>query len=108
MVTLEALEWLLHSYADELIEIGRQGLVPDTEGRPRLFAKRAYLARRAREVIANLVDLAGVSSIFENDPLQRFWRDVHVMGQHVALNYEAGMRNYGRSLMGLEPDTTLY
>jgi hypothetical protein len=30
------------------------------------------------------------------------------MGQHVALNYEAGMRNYGRSLMGLEPDTPLY
>jgi 3-hydroxy-9,10-secoandrosta-1,3,5(10)-triene-9,17-dione monooxygenase len=30
------------------------------------------------------------------------------MGQHVALNYEAAMRNYGRVLMGLEPDATIY
>jgi hypothetical protein len=30
------------------------------------------------------------------------------MAQHVALNYEASMRNYGRVLMGLEPDIALY
>jgi hypothetical protein len=30
------------------------------------------------------------------------------MGQHVALNHEAGMRNYGRVLMGLDPDVPVY
>ena len=55
-----------------------------------------------------MVDLAGASSIFEDEPMQRFWRDVHVMGQHVALNYEAGMRNYGRTLFGLDPDAMIY
>jgi alkylation response protein AidB-like acyl-CoA dehydrogenase len=64
---------------------------------------RAYIARRSRKVGEKLMDLAGSRSIFEDNPLQRFWRDVHAMGQHVALNYEAGMRNYGRVLMGLEP-----
>ncbi len=30
------------------------------------------------------------------------------MGQHVALNYESALRNYGRSLLGLTPDAVLY
>jgi hypothetical protein len=59
-------------------------------------------------VVDNLVDLAGARSIFESESIQRFWRDLHAMGQHVALNYEAGMRNYGRVLMGLEPDSALF
>jgi hypothetical protein len=61
-----------------------------------------------REVVGNLVDLAGARSIFDNDQLHRFWRDVHVTGQHVALNHEAGMRNYGRVLMGLDQDVPVY
>ena len=108
MLTLETLEQMLYRNADELMEIGRGTAGIDHLTRIRLFACRAYIARRSREVVGSLMDLAGSRSIFEDNPLQRFWRDVHVMGQHVALNYEAGMRNYGRVLMGLEPDLPLY
>jgi alkylation response protein AidB-like acyl-CoA dehydrogenase len=108
MVTLEALEQMLYRYADELMDIACEQRTVDRATRAKLFAWRAYIARRAREVVDNLVDLAGARSIFDNDPLQRFWRDVHVMGQHAALNHEAGMRNYGRVLMGLDPDVAVY
>jgi 3-hydroxy-9,10-secoandrosta-1,3,5(10)-triene-9,17-dione monooxygenase len=108
MLTLETLEQMLYRNADELMEIGRGTTEIDPLMRIRLFGCRAYIARRSREVVSNLMDLAGSRSIFEDNPLQRFWRDVHVMGQHVALNYEAGMRNYGRVLMDLEPDIPLY
>jgi 3-hydroxy-9,10-secoandrosta-1,3,5(10)-triene-9,17-dione monooxygenase len=108
MVTLEAIELMLHRYADDLMDIGREKRAVDKATRARLFAWRAYIARRAREVVGNLVDIAGARSIFENDPLQRFWRDVHAMGQHVALNVEAAMRNYGRVLMGLDPDVPIF
>ena len=104
MVTLEALEQMLYRYADELMDIAREQRTVDRATRAKLFAwGRAYIARHAREVVGNLVDLAGARSIFDNDPLQRFWRDVHVMGQHVALNHEAGMRNYGRVFDGPSP-----
>jgi alkylation response protein AidB-like acyl-CoA dehydrogenase len=73
-----------------------------------MFACRAYIARRAREVVDNLLDIAGARSIFESESIQRFWRDLHAMGQHVTLNYEAGIRNYGRVLMGLDPDLASY
>jgi 3-hydroxy-9,10-secoandrosta-1,3,5(10)-triene-9,17-dione monooxygenase len=108
MLTLETLEQMLYRNADELMEIGRGATQIDPLTRIRLFGSRAYIARRSREVLDSLMDLAGSRSIFEDNPLQRFWRDVHVMGQHVALNYEAAMRNYGRVLMGLNPDLTFY
>jgi 3-hydroxy-9,10-secoandrosta-1,3,5(10)-triene-9,17-dione monooxygenase len=105
---LETIEHLLHRCADELTEVGRGERILDLLGRVRMFACRAYIARRAREVVDNLVDIAGARSIFESESIQRFWRDLHAMGQHAALNYETGMRNYGRVLMGLEPDVALY
>ncbi|MGH7878037.1 MAG: acyl-CoA dehydrogenase family protein [Candidatus Binataceae bacterium] len=108
MLRLETLEQMLYRNADELMEIGRGTAEADRLTRIRLFACRAYIARQAREVVGSLMDLAGSRSIFQDNPMQRFWRDVHVMGQHVALNHEAGMRNYGRVLMGLEPDLPLY
>ncbi len=108
MATIDAIELMLYRYADELMDIAREQRTVDRAERARLFAWRAYIARRAREVVGNLVDIAGARSIFDNNPLQRFWRDVHVMGQHVALNHEAAMRNYGRVLMGLEPDVPVY
>jgi len=108
MLTLETIEHLLYRCADELMEVGRGARSLDLVGRVRMFAGRAYIARRAREVVDNLVDIAGARSIFESESIQRFWRDLHAMGQHVALNYEAGIRNYGRVLMGLEPDLALY
>jgi len=108
MVTLETLEHLLYRYADELMEIGARGGTLDREGRLRMFAWRAYIARQARHVAANLADIAGARALFETEPLQRFWRDVHAIGQHVGVNYEAGMRNYGRALMGLDPDIAVY
>jgi alkylation response protein AidB-like acyl-CoA dehydrogenase len=108
MLTLETLEHLLYRNADELVDIGRGSKGTDPLAQIRLFGCRAYIARRSREVVDKLMDLAGARSIFEDNPLQRFWRDVHAMGQHVALNYEAAMRNYGRVLMGLEPDAPFY
>jgi alkylation response protein AidB-like acyl-CoA dehydrogenase len=108
MLTLETIEQMLYRNADELMEIGRGERAIDKLGRVRLLASRAYVARRSREVAGNLMDIAGARSIFEDGPLQRFWRDIHVMGQHVALNYEGSMRNYGKVLMGLEPDIPFY
>ncbi len=102
------IEQLTYRYADELMALGNEARLPTKPERARLFAWRSMITRRAREVVSNLVDMAGARSIFTDEPLQRFWRDVHVMGQHVALHYEAGVRTYGRTLMGLEPDTVLY
>src|SRR5262249_40181273 len=108
MVTLDTLEDLLYRYAHELMNLGAAGRSLDREGRLRMFAWRAYSARQPGLASPNLADIAGARALFEAEPLQRFWRDVHAIGQHVGVNYEAGMRNYGRALMGLDPDIAVY
>ena len=49
---------------------------------------------------------AGTTALFLDHPLQRRHRDVHAVGQHVALSFP-GLETVGRVLLGLEPDTPL-
>ncbi|MEA2932796.1 MAG: indole-3-acetate monooxygenase [Actinomycetota bacterium] len=51
-------------------------------------------------------EAAGTTSLFLDHPLQRRHRDVHALGQHVALAFP-GLETVGRVLLGLEPDTAL-
>ena len=47
---------------------------------------------------------AGGGSLFESSDLQRFWRDVHGVGQHAALNYDSAVSGFGRHVFGLPPE----
>ncbi|TBR06841.1 MAG: hypothetical protein EPO47_12505, partial [Rugosibacter sp.] len=76
--------------------------------RMRLFAWRSIISKRSREASQQLMDFAGAGASFEHEPMQRFYRDMYMMGQHIALNFETAMRNYGRNLLGLPPDSVLY
>src|SRR5262249_22735375 len=64
MLTLQTIEQILHRCADELTEVGNGEQFLDVAERVRMFACRAYIARRAREVVDNLFDIAGAQSIF--------------------------------------------
>lgn len=105
----DACEALMHRYAGELM-----ALPPDQDGgsalafRVRAFGWRAWVGRQARENIAALFTHAGASAIYAGNPLQRRWRDIHAMAQHVVINYEIGVRNYGRHLAGQPPAPGIY
>jgi hypothetical protein len=62
------LEGLLYRSADELAAIGRESRVIGKADRTRLFAWRALIPRRSREIVARLVDQAGARAIFEDEP----------------------------------------
>lgn len=75
-------------------------------------AVRARLAithaiRRSVEVVDRLFNVAGTNAIHRSVGLERFFRDLHVSGQHISglpANYEYG----GQVLMGAETRATLY
>ena len=111
-VRLDACERLIYQYADELTAAGealaRGDEVDVMELRLRSLGWRCYVAREGRAAAAALFENAGASAIYAGTPIQRFWRDSHSIGQHVAVNYEVGMRNYARYLLGQEPLPSLY
>ena len=83
-------------------------------GKPDLMdrAVRARLAithaiRSAVEVVDQLFNVAGTNAIHRSVGLERFFRDLHVSGQHISglpANYEYG----GQVLMGAETGASLY
>lgn len=111
-VRLDFAEHMLRSYADELMSVGAAmakgsiggvGVDADIdveEFRVRVAGWRAQLSKDCRAVISELFQNAGASAIYMDAPLQRFWRDTHAVAQHVIMNHDTIMRNYGRQLSG--------
>ena len=61
-------------------------------------------ARRSAHIVDVAYNLAGGSSVYRRSPLQRIFRDIHVLTQHMMVmpaTYELG----GRLLLGLETNT---
>jgi len=91
---------------DELGQVWQEALA----GRPVTLRQRAHVrlaACHATQCAIEAVDLvyalAGGSSIYEGNRLERCFRDIHVAGQHVAVAPMANQEPVGRVLFGLDP-----
>jgi alkylation response protein AidB-like acyl-CoA dehydrogenase len=94
---------------DSLDQLWR-GLI---EGRGATMAARAQARLAASHAVANAaqaVDLmyatAGATALYTTCPLERAFRDVHAITQHIGVNPRI-MESTGRVLFGLESDTPL-
>lgn len=63
----------------------------------------AYVARLMGKVGQNLAQMAGATSVYLGNPIQRFQRDINVGVTHVSLVWEEAAENYGRTLWDLPP-----
>ena len=64
-----------------------------------------YCIHTAMEVIDILYQAAGATAIFNENPFERPWRDVHSVSQQIQ-GRQAHFETVGAYLMGLEADTT--
>jgi 3-hydroxy-9,10-secoandrosta-1,3,5(10)-triene-9,17-dione monooxygenase len=71
---------------DEFIDSGRE---------------RTYIARLCFNLVNRLVRQMGAVGIYDTNPVQRFYRDLNVMQNQVALNWDVHMLNFGRRQFGL-------
>ena len=65
----------------------------------------AYAARMCAQAVDIIFTAAGGGAIYESNPLQRAFRDIHAANGHFAVNWDANGINYGRVALGLPPDT---
>jgi alkylation response protein AidB-like acyl-CoA dehydrogenase len=68
----------------------------------------AYSTGLSREIVDTLFHGAGASVIQDDQPLQRFQRDIQALSNHAVMNSPTAVELYGRVLVGLEPNTFLY
>jgi alkylation response protein AidB-like acyl-CoA dehydrogenase len=104
MVTVAAAREHMYSQAAALWEKALAGTSDaDAELRARVRLATSHAARSSVHAVDELHAALGTSSLFQNTPLERQFRDIHMAAAHVMISqftYEAA----GRVAMGLEAE----
>ncbi len=100
-VRLRALRGLLDDTVATIEELVGDGVeIPrDVRAHARLAA--AHIVHESRAVVADLLESAGASAHFLNNPLQRAKRDIDVIAGHVVFDYDVGRELAGALEVGV-------
>ena len=81
------------------------GPVVSIQDRARLRLAATFAVSASREAVDSMYTLAGGSSLYSRSPLQRQFRDIHAVTQHMMVA-QPTWELAGRALLGLEADTS--
>jgi alkylation response protein AidB-like acyl-CoA dehydrogenase len=95
---------LLHSLEDMTEAVRQRGHITMDE-RMAIRLNSTYCIQTAVDVVDMLYQAAGATAIFDENPFERPWRDVHTVSQQIQ-GRQAHFETVGAYLMGLEADTT--
>jgi 3-hydroxy-9,10-secoandrosta-1,3,5(10)-triene-9,17-dione monooxygenase len=98
---IHAAELIMRHRLAELERWAEAGGAPTTLDRFASQRDAAYVARLMGKVAADLAQMAGATSVYLANPIQRFQRDINVGITHVSLVWEEAAENYGRALWDL-------
>ena len=72
-----------------------------------LRAQISYAAQLCREAVLVCCEASGSSIHFLDNPMQRYLRDIMAMTSHIIFDIDVTMEQHGRSMLGLEPNSTI-
>ena len=87
----------------EIMEWGEAGGPPSMLDMFSSHRDASYVARTIGKAANTLSQMAGATSVYLGNPIQRFFRDINVGVTHVSLVWEEAAENYGRTLWDLPP-----
>lgn len=77
------------------------GELPDYETRARWRLHTGYAAKLCVKAMECLLPVTGGRGLELSNPIQRAWRDVHAVAQHIALTWDLQASTYGAVRLGL-------
>ncbi|HWB48923.1 MAG TPA: acyl-CoA dehydrogenase family protein [Stellaceae bacterium] len=95
--------YLLHGLQDITAAVRERGHITLDE-RMQIRLAATFCIHTALEVADILYQAAGATAIFNDNPFERPWRDVHSVSQQLQ-GRQVHFETVGQHLMGLEPDT---
>ncbi len=98
---IQTAELVMRHRLGELMKWGEAGGPPSMVDAFASHRDAAYVARLMGKVGNNLSIMAGATSVYLNNPIQRFLRDINVGVTHVSLVWEEAAENYGRAIWEL-------
>jgi len=103
----DAAEAIVLRDCDEATRITEAGVVPSIEQRARYRRDGAFAAALCTKAVDLLFTATGGGAIYERNPIQRAFRDVHAANAHYVLNWDINGAVFGRVALGLPPDSPL-
>jgi alkylation response protein AidB-like acyl-CoA dehydrogenase len=97
---IEAARALLQVDRARINDMGRLGALPDDETRVRYRLNVGYAVKLCVQAVERLLPIVGGRGLDLDNPLQRAWRDVHAVAQHIALVWDLQALNYGAVRLG--------
>jgi alkylation response protein AidB-like acyl-CoA dehydrogenase len=79
------------------------GQVPSIEKRILFRRNQAYAARQSAHAVSALFDVMGANAGDLASPIQRAWRDTHLIAHHLSLAWALTGSMYGQQQLGLTP-----
>ena len=87
----------------EFVAKAKNGETTTLIERARVRRNQAYVAKVSVRAVDRLFEESGGKALFDDNPMQRFHRDVHAASHHFGLAWETPAEEYGRMRLGLEP-----
>jgi 3-hydroxy-9,10-secoandrosta-1,3,5(10)-triene-9,17-dione monooxygenase len=104
---VDAAEAIMLRDCDEATRITEAGVVPSLEQKARYRRDGAYAASLCTHAVDLLFTASGGSAVYQRNPIQRAFRDVHAANAHYMLSWNVNAAIYGRVALGLPPDAPL-
>lgn len=85
-----------------IVEAAARRELPDDTQRVLYRLNTGYAAKLCVQAVDRLLPLSGGRGLERSNPIQRFWRDVHAVAQHIALVWDVQALNYARVRLGFK------
>ena len=85
---------------DEINRNGQAGEIQSLGDRVRYRRDNAFAAQLSTRAVDRIYPLLGGAGLASNDPVQRAWRDVHAIAQHIALIWDLQAGVWGAVALG--------
>lgn len=99
--TIDALKLVIRRNFDEMMDYARRGEKIPVEKRVEWRYHSSDVVPKCIEVVDNLMDQSGGRAIFLNNPINRYFQDIHAARAHYANNPDSPGRNFGRVALGM-------
>ena len=73
----------------------------------RLKRDCVFIGKLCSQAVTRLVKMMGASGLSDNNPVQRFHRDMEALTAHQSQQWEIGMTPFGRWALGMETDNKI-
>jgi 3-hydroxy-9,10-secoandrosta-1,3,5(10)-triene-9,17-dione monooxygenase len=101
---VDAAERLLIGNCRRAMELAERNEVPPVAEKIRLRRDGAYAARLCTRAVDLLFEAGGAEYLYEDKPMQRFFRDIHAAQSHYSLAWDVIAAAAGKHMLGIAPD----